>query len=187
MSDAEAEDMVKAKVLAEKLTKLALVGEMPREQVEHWRDHGAELMRLVSAENNAYHMIGWAVKRLADELLARMMTAESMAHELERVRIQLAGCGVAAGANTVESIKERIDAANPYYSASYGDVCRAVDREIGLRVTLMLVEMLLRQHTDDPSIQEAHAQTMRALKGPPMEDSLAMLTTLANHPGNVRG
>lgn len=53
--------------------------------------------------------------------------------ELERERMRLAGCGVAAMMNTEESIKERITPDNPYWSASYSDVCNAVDREMKLR------------------------------------------------------
>lgn len=51
---------------------------------------------------------------------------------LENERMRLAACGVTALCNTEESIKHRIDADNPYYSASYSDVCRMVDREMSL-------------------------------------------------------
>lgn len=53
--------------------------------------------------------------------------------EIERLRIQLAACGVAAMQNTEESKKQRIGRDNPYWSASYGDVCDTVDREMSLR------------------------------------------------------
>ena len=53
--------------------------------------------------------------------------------ELETERMRLAGCGVAAMMNTRSSVKARIGRDNPYWSASYGDVCRAVDAEIELR------------------------------------------------------
>lgn len=54
--------------------------------------------------------------------------------ELERERMRLAACGAAALANTPESIaKHRIGRDNPYWSASYGHVCDAVDSEIALR------------------------------------------------------
>lgn len=53
--------------------------------------------------------------------------------ELETERIQLTACGVAAMQNTVASVAERITRDNPYWSASYGDVCAAVDREMALR------------------------------------------------------
>lgn len=56
--------------------------------------------------------------------------------ELETERMRLAGCGVVAMQNTRESTKERITKDNPYWSASYGDVCSAVDREISLREAL---------------------------------------------------
>ncbi len=57
--------------------------------------------------------------------------------EFERMRLAACGvaaCGVAALSNTEESAKkQRIERGNPYRSASYGDVCAAVDREMELR------------------------------------------------------
>ena len=54
--------------------------------------------------------------------------------EVEKLRMQLTACGVAALSNTAESIKtNRLPQEHPFYSASYGDVCRAVDREMELR------------------------------------------------------
>lgn len=51
--------------------------------------------------------------------------------ELERERIRLAACGVAALCNTEESMAQQvIGSDNQYYSASYGDVVDAVKREI---------------------------------------------------------
>lgn len=60
-------------------------------------------------------------------------TTMSERSELERLRIQLAGCGVAAMQNTRSSMALRIGADSPYWSASYRDVCLAVDREVNLR------------------------------------------------------
>lgn len=56
--------------------------------------------------------------------------------ELERMR--LAACGVAAMANTEKTLAERLQKDNPYYSASYGDVCAAVDREMSYRTALAM-------------------------------------------------
>lgn len=56
---------------------------------------------------------------------------EAKDREIEKLRIQLAACGVAALSNTRKAIEEQgIDKDNPYYSASYSDVCDAVNREI---------------------------------------------------------
>ena len=58
----------------------------------------------------------------------------AMSIDLEREQIRLAACGVAALANTPESAKsKRIYPNSQYWSASYSDVCDAVDREIALR------------------------------------------------------
>ncbi len=53
--------------------------------------------------------------------------------ENERLRVQLAGCGVAAMQNTESSKAQRVQKESYGWSESYGDVCRAVDREIELR------------------------------------------------------
>ncbi len=61
---------------------------------------------------------------------------KQLEEELEKEQMRLAGCGIAAMANTRNSIRTRIDRNNPYWSASYGDVCSAVDREILYRELL---------------------------------------------------
>lgn len=68
-----------------------------------------------------------------------------MQEQLEIERMRLAACGVAAMQNTRSTIMDRIANDNPYYSASYSDVCRAVDREIALREKLELVESALSE------------------------------------------
>jgi hypothetical protein len=65
---------------------------------------------------------------------------DALEAEHETLRMKLAGCGVAALCNTEASIKEhRITKDNPYWSASYEDVCDAVDREIKLRENLYIL------------------------------------------------
>ena len=66
-----------------------------------------------------------------------------MQKQLEIEKMRLAACGVAAIQNTRITIKDRIKSDSPYWSASYSDVCRAVDREIALREKLELVESAL--------------------------------------------
>lgn len=53
--------------------------------------------------------------------------------ECERLRMQLAACGVVALANTIESAGEARQMHPDYMSASCSDVAGAVDREIALR------------------------------------------------------
>lgn len=60
---------------------------------------------------------------------------ESLA-EVETERMRVVACGVAALMNTEKTRSERILPDNPYYSASYADVCSAVDREMELRTQL---------------------------------------------------
>ena len=71
--------------------------------------------------------------------------AERLEYEVEQLRVQLAGCGVAAMQNTGESVKNRAKPGDYGYSASYGDVCRAVDREIEYRE--MLVKTMIELKT----------------------------------------
>jgi len=63
---------------------------------------------------------------------------ERLAADAETERMRLAGCGVAAMQDTPTSIKDRITEGHPYWSASYGDVCRRVDDVISLRAEVAL-------------------------------------------------
>jgi hypothetical protein len=47
--------------------------------------------------------------------------------------LQLAAISTATFQNTPDTIKDRIGQDNPYWTVAYGDVCRAVDREMLLR------------------------------------------------------
>ena len=66
----------------------------------------------------------------ADTLTA-LAAQQDEALEVERMR--LAACTAAALGNTPASVAERIQPGHPYWTATYGDVCRAVDREMALR------------------------------------------------------
>lgn len=86
---------------------------------------------------------------LGQELKAARDEVESLKDELERERVRLAGCGVAAMQNTEESRKRRILPETWAWSASYSDVCRAVDREIDLRnenTRLRELVLLAKEH-----------------------------------------
>ena len=69
-------------------------------------------------------------------------------NELETLRMQLAACGVAALCNTKSSSIDRIGRDNLYWSASYQDVCNAVDREIALREKCLAYESALQKIVD---------------------------------------
>lgn len=81
--------------------------------------HGTEILAVVTEEQ--LKLIGQA----------------SMGDELETLRMQLAACSTAAMGNTPEAVAQRIQSGHPYYSAPYGDVCRAVDEQITLREDLV--------------------------------------------------
>lgn len=82
-------------------------------------------------ENDMLHMTGLVAER--DTL--RQQLAE-LREECERLRMQLAACGVVALANTPESASEARQMHPDYMSASCSDVADAVDREITLRQQL---------------------------------------------------
>ncbi|NDI85041.1 hypothetical protein [Undibacterium crateris] len=72
-------------------------------------------------------------EQLCDQAEALRQENAELKAQLEKERMRLAGCATAALMNTEESVKDRISSDNPYWSASYGDICNAVDREIALR------------------------------------------------------
>ena len=59
-----------------------------------------------------------------------------MRQEIDTWMIKLAACSSAALQNTETTVKDRLTKDNPYWSAAYGDVCAAVDREMKLRQDL---------------------------------------------------
>jgi len=64
-------------------------------------------------------------------------TIAKLQEEIEHLRVQLAGCGVAAMCNTLESMEQQCVDRDAYgWSASYGDVLEAVKREIKYREAL---------------------------------------------------
>lgn len=96
------------------------------------------------------------------ELEKANATIQKQADNIEVLRMQLVACGVAAMSNTKTSIeKTRIDKENTYWSASYDDVCRAVDAEIEYReelesvqnelTSLRLVKEALEWHRKSPA------------------------------------
>lgn len=64
------------------------------------------------------------------EVSAALAAAEATRQELENERLRLAACTSAAWGNTPATVALRLPAGHPYASASYFDVCAAVDREM---------------------------------------------------------
>lgn len=82
-------------------------------------------------------------------LEAQREQLEQAQEELESERIRLAACATAALGNTEAARSERLAPTHPYYSASYGDVCRAVDREIAYHDRAEKAEQQLAQVTQN--------------------------------------
>lgn len=82
-------------------------------------------------------------------LLDQAEQIAALESELERSAMRLSACGVAAQQNTEQSRKNhRLDDDSPYQSASYQDVCSAVDREIEHRSRIESLEAALRFYAD---------------------------------------
>jgi hypothetical protein len=84
----------------------------------------------------------WAA---AAELRRQYERITELEAQLEHERVRLAGCGVAAMLNTETSKAERALPGDYGYSASYGDVRNAVDREIELRTRVEELEAQLAE------------------------------------------
>ena len=73
---------------------------------------------------------------------------EALRNEVEHLRVQLSGCGVAAMCNTVESMEQQCVDREAYgWSQSYQDVLNAVKREIKYREALRRIADSI---TNDP-------------------------------------
>lgn len=86
----------------------------------------------------------------ADAVQLKKLLADyySMRNNLEIERGRLAACGVAANQNTKKSITERLEDDSPYWSASYDDVCRSVNREMSLRDHVKYLELSIFTHSE---------------------------------------
>lgn len=94
---------------------------------------------------------------------------KAIAAELETERMRLAGCGVAALADTPESMaSQRLSIDSPFWSASYGDVLRRVQECIDLRARIAHLEAALNRSADTFADME---KTFRVLGRPLIADA----------------
>ena len=101
-----------------------------RRQLEWSKDTIHDMEREVETLDNHLTEARAEIERLRKQVDTEIA---DLRRELERERLRLAACGVAAMQNTEESRKERIAHNNEYFSDSYFQVCTAVDREMDLR------------------------------------------------------
>lgn len=123
---------------------------------------------------------------IAAELAHRDERIATLSADLERERMRLAGCGVAALCDTPKSAEaQRIGKDNPYWSASYGDVCRQIDELMRIRVELAAAQaeaQARRGMTDDELAQlkltcyAAFETAVDAFKGRQMNAEFDVLT-----------
>jgi hypothetical protein len=96
----------------------------------------AELRRRLAERDRLAEQVAEWRESYDFEVNLRSSTAENavrLAEQVEKERMRLVACGVAALSNTTATASERLSPDHPYYSASYSDVCGAVDREMALR------------------------------------------------------
>lgn len=115
-------------------------------------------------EADAYRAGKWdlahAIEHRVHDLAQQV---EALRQERETLDIKLAGCGVAALSNTDETRAQRIGRDNPYWSASYGDVCNAVDREMALRAALTTAQQ------DAARLREALVKAWQSIETAPRD------------------
>lgn len=85
------------------------------------------------------------------------MEVERLKSELDQVVMQLVACSLAATQDTEESRTVRLDRSHTYYSDSYAQVCRVVDRYMESRAEVArLKEIIFVILKNDPlNIEEA--------------------------------
>ena len=106
------------------------------------KDEVVKMARQVWPEVSAGAPMPDGLERFATLCRAPLVAeVERLTADLEHTRVQLAGCGVAAMQNTEESKANRVERGAYGWSASYGDVCRMVDREIELRAGVEVPEL----------------------------------------------
>jgi hypothetical protein len=125
----------------------------------------AEINRLEKAAWDAG--VDQALVYLRDERDTLTARCEALEAEAETERIKLAACTTAAFGNTPDRVAERLAPGHPYWSASYGDVCGAVDREMALRVRCEALEQEVARSVGDEDHTSALLQSVLQMLGVP--------------------
>ena len=101
---------------------------------------------------------------MLDQIVQQQEEITQLRAELEQTRVQLAGCGVAAKQNTEKSRTFRVLQDSYGWSASYADVCDAVDREIELRAERDMYKEALEEISKlFPKLNERHLVLARGI------------------------
>jgi len=129
-NDAEAEGYVKADDYDKALSLVARQAQ-EIEQLQADRDAFHMDYRIKSDQQSKAALI--RAEQAEAEVARQAQEIQDLRTERETLDLKLAACSVAALGNTPAAVAQRIAPGHPYYSASYGDVCRTVDREMELR------------------------------------------------------
>lgn len=116
------------------------------EKVERAKRNPKDWEALMLARQKLYSAFENAAPQLIQELEAAQERIAQLTAEVERERVRLAGCGVAAMSNTREALeRNRLEAGSYGHSASYDDCLRAVEREINERERAEQAEARVRE------------------------------------------
>jgi hypothetical protein len=111
------------------------------------------VQRLTAPDKHAYWPAVALRHAAADAIVQLQARVAELEARTEQLQVQLAGCGVAALQNTRQSIAEQRIGSDQYgFSASYMEVCTAVDREIEQRERAERAEadlLTMRQRHDN--------------------------------------
>jgi hypothetical protein len=140
LKGSEIGDAVSARCKQELRDEMSRLQDERTKLYKEYRDDQAEITRLKAK-----------VEMAEGQSLANYQTAEWRKEEItrlrdenEQLRVQLAGCGVVALGNTIKAVKQRVSKGDYGWSASYGDVCDAVDREMRLRDALKIATAAMK-------------------------------------------
>ena len=112
------------------------------------------------AKRRIYDHLDQRMRDAADMITALVAERDALRIELERERLRLSACGVAAMSNTRQTAEENRQVSDEYKSASFDEVCAAVDREMALR------ERVAELEAQPPAVSDLRERLLEsALRG----------------------
>lgn len=96
-------------------------------------DAGDDPYHATMDENGHVHICAACFDPQQHDVAVLRQQRDELIAQIEQLRCQLAGCGAVAMQNTCDSTAQRAAPGDYGYSASYAEVCLAVDREIAMR------------------------------------------------------
>lgn len=104
------------------------------------------------------------MKRFINWAKAKLFASEREQHDM-----QLAAISTAAWGNTESSRVDRIKADSPYWSTAYGDVCKAIDREMMHRNRVEELEIETLELRSKANVAEERVKQLEQMLSCPFE------------------